>query len=289
MKRVLQILLFSFFLYSLQGQAVELVPLPGENGEKAALICDSFPSQMHTFVWRNWSVVSVDKLAQEQGLKRIAKIQAGLTWEFSVIPYLPVMDLVAEHAHNLSGVDVDGVMMSWSLGCYPSPNLKIFQEMKGKSQSVDDVLNAMADSLYGLKGRSLARQAWTAFSDGFREYPFHISLLYNGPQHMGPANPLYLEATGYSATMVGFPYDDLKRWRSIYPFEVWVKQMEKVRHGFEQGCVLYEKLVDAVDADIQAQARRELATYRAAALHFESMINQAQFIDARDKLAAPVN
>ncbi|MFA7175069.1 MAG: hypothetical protein WC340_16975 [Kiritimatiellia bacterium] len=226
------------------------------------------------------------KLAQERGLKTVAKVQAGLTWEFCVIPYLPVMDLVAEHAHNLSDANVDGVMLSWSLGCYPSPNLRVFQAMKGKGESVDGVLDAMADSLYGQKGRALARQAWAAFSDGFREYPYHIGSLYVGPQHMGPANPLYLEATGYSATMVGIPYDSLNRWRSIYPFDVWVRQLEKVHHGFKQGCVLYEKLADAVDADVRAQVRRELTTYRAATLHFESMINQAQFINARDKLAA---
>lgn len=225
------------------------------------------------------------KLARARALKTVAKVQAGVTWEFCVIPYLPVMDLVAEHAHNLSDADVDGVMLSWSLGCYPSPNLKIFQEAKGKEESVADVLNALALSLYGEKGRSLARQAWTAFSDGFREYPYYISSVYVGPQHMGPANPLYLKATGYSATMVGIPYDDLNGWRSIYPFEIWVQQMEKVRHGFEQGCALYEKLAGAVDADIQVKVRRELTTYRAATLHFESIVNQAQFINARDQLA----
>ncbi|MDD2600854.1 MAG: hypothetical protein PHO37_16800 [Kiritimatiellae bacterium] len=226
------------------------------------------------------------QLAKEHGLKTVAKVQAGLTWEFCVIPYLPVMDLVAEHAHNLSDSNVDGVMLSWSLGCYPSPNLRIFQAMKGKDESVDGVLDAMADSLYGRQGRALARQAWTAFSNGFREYPYHISSLYVGPQHMGPANPLYLNATGYSATMVGIPYDSLNAWRSIYPFEVWVQQLERVRHGFEQGCALYEKLAEAVDANLRAQVQRELGTYRAATLHFESMINQARFIDARDKLAA---
>ncbi len=224
-------------------------------------------------------------LARKAGLKTVAKVQAGSTWEFCVIPYLPVMDLVAEHAHNLSGADVDGVMLSWSLGCYPSPNLKIFQKIKGKKQSVDDVLNDMAASLYGKKSAPLARQAWTAFSDGFREYPFHIYTLYYGPQHMGPANPLCLKATGYSSTMVGFPYDDLKKWRSIYPFDVWVQQMEKVQHGFEQGCGLYKKLADSVEADKRGQVQRELTTYRAATLHFESCVNQARFIDARDKLS----
>ena len=225
------------------------------------------------------------KLARKAGLKTVAKVQAGLTWEFCVIPYLPVMDLVAEHAHNLSSADVDGVMLSWSLGCYPSPNLRIFQKTKGRRQSADDVLDDMAKTLYGKKSSALARQAWKAFSDGFREYPYHISSLYQGPQHVGPANPLYLKATGYNATMVGIPYDNLKAWRSIYPLDVWINQLEKVRDGFQKGCEIYAKLADSVDSGLRKDVLRELNTYRAASLHFESMVNQARFIEARDKLA----
>jgi len=223
-------------------------------------------------------------LARAAGLKTVAKVQAGSTWEFCVIPYLPVMDLVAEHARKLSGANVDGVMLSWSLGCYPSPNLQVFQKIKGGDQSVDDLLNELAESLYGSKGRSLARQAWQAFSEGFREYPYHISSLYRGPQHMGPANPLYLKATGYSSTMVGFPYDDLKGWISIYPLDVWIKQMEKVQAGFAKGCALYEELEKAVDSGKRDMVMRELTTYRAAMLHFESCVNQARFINARNQL-----
>jgi hypothetical protein len=225
------------------------------------------------------------ELARAAGLKTVAKVQAGSTWEFCVIPFLPVMDLVAEHACHLSSACVDGVMLSWSLGCYPSPNLQVFQKARGGAQSADDILNELAESIYGKSGAPLARQAWTAFSDGFREYPYHISSLYRGPQHMGPANPLHLKATGYSSTMVGFPYDDLKGWLSIYPLDVWIKQMEKVQAGFAKGCALYEELAKAVDADKRAAVLHELTPYRAAALHFESMVNQARFIDARDKLA----
>ncbi len=226
-------------------------------------------------------------LARAAGLKTMAKVQAGSTWELCVIPYLPVMDLVAEHARKLSGANVDGVMLSWSLGCYPSPNLQVFQKIKGGDQRVDDILNELAQSLYGKPGIALARQAWQAFSDGFKEYPYHISTLYNGPQHMGPANPLFLHATGYHSTMVGFPYDDLKGWISIYPPEVWISQMEKVRQAFEKGCALYAQLGQAVDSAQRDMVLRELNTYRAATLHFESCVNQARFVNARNQLDKP--
>ena len=47
-------------------------------------------------------------------------------------------------------------------------------------------------------------------SDAFRQYPFHISVVYTSPVQWGPANVLYPSKTGYKATMWGMPYDDLE-------------------------------------------------------------------------------
>ena len=61
-----------------------------------------------------------------------------------------------------------------------------------------------------------------AFSKAFQEYPYDgAGVLYNSPVQVGPANPLYLKPTGYSATMVGIPYDDLDKWRGPYPANVF--------------------------------------------------------------------
>ena len=65
------------------------------------------------------------ELARQAGLKTAAKVQVNNSWELASLPYLPVMDLVAEHCHNLASLGVDGMMLSWSLGGYPSPNLDI--------------------------------------------------------------------------------------------------------------------------------------------------------------------
>ncbi len=62
---------------------------------------------------RHWQV------ARQHGLKTVAKVQFNNTWELSSVPYLPVMDLVAEHCSRLSKVGVDGLMLSWSVGGYP--------------------------------------------------------------------------------------------------------------------------------------------------------------------------
>ena len=167
--------------------------------------------------------------AKEAGLKTVAKVQLNNSWEFAAVPYLPVMDLVARHCRNLASAGVDGMMLSWSQGGYPSPNLEIAARFRMQpTPSVDEVLDALAVERYGVEGAPLARKAWTAFSTAFQQYPFDVPVLYLCPVHLGPANPLYLEKTGYAATMVGgIPYDDLKAWRGQYPADVFDRAVRK--------------------------------------------------------------
>ena len=61
----------------------------------------------------------------------VAKVQLNNTWELSAVPSLPVLDLVAEHCANLSTAGADGMMLSWSLGGYPSPNLEVARRTWG--------------------------------------------------------------------------------------------------------------------------------------------------------------
>ena len=69
-------------------------------------------------------------LAEQNGLGAVAKVQANCTWELSPFPYLPVMDLPAQHACNIAREGVRGVMLSWSLGCCPAPNLRLFRDLR---------------------------------------------------------------------------------------------------------------------------------------------------------------
>ena len=220
--------------------------------------------------------------AKGRGLKTAAKVQAALTWEMSAVPYVPVMDLVAEHVRNLSESGVDGVMLSWSLGSAPTPNLEIFADYR-RGEGTDPVLDRLAERLYGKGGVASARAAWKAYSDGFREYPFYISSVYAGNHTIGPANPLYLKPSGWSASMVGYPYDDLTAWRSIYPEDAWIGQMEKVRDGFIAGNEKFAGLVESLSGEKRAAAARELGLFRAIENHFRSVVDQSRFVQARTK------
>ena len=224
------------------------------------------------------------ELAKSVGLKTVAKVQINNTWELSSVPWLPTLDLVAEHAANLTDTKVDGTMLSWTLGGYPSPNLEISQQFgQYPNAKPDAILNAIAVKRYGEEAAPFARKAWTAFSNAFKQFPYHINVLYRGPQQYGPANLLFAKPSNFSATMVGFPYDDLDGWRGPYPREVFVSQFDKVVKGWSEGLDFFEKVIQ-VSNEKNDIAKNDQGIAKAAYLHFASVANQGHFIMARDTL-----
>jgi len=228
---------------------------------------------------RHWSV------AKAAGLKTVAKVQFNNTWELSAVPWLPTLDLITQHAANLAKAGIDGSMLSWSLGGYPSPNLEVAQQFaENPHANPEEVLNAIARKRYGQQAAPLARKAWTAFSKAFQQFPYGGSILYRAPQQYGPANLLYPKPTGYAATMVGFPYDDLNGWRGQYPRDVFVYQFDKMADGWKKGLELFEKMILLADPEKQALAQDDFYLAQAVYLHFTSVANQARFVIARDAL-----
>lgn len=219
---------------------------------------------------RHWA------LARERGLKTSAKLQLNITWELSAVPWLPVLNLVAEHMTNLRKANVPGAMLSWSLGGYPSPNLRVAQLInQDPDLTAEKALDAVAAERYGPEHAPAARRAWLAFSEAFRQYPYHIAVLYQAPQQYGPANLLFAHRTGYRATMVGLPYDDLDNWRGPYPRDVFAQQFERVADGWKAG-------IEALQAIPGPTAKADRRLAEAAGLHLQSVADQARFVMARD-------
>jgi hypothetical protein len=228
--------------------------------------------------------------ARQAGMKTVAKMQLNNSWEMSTVPYLPVMDLIAQHCYNVSKAGVDGRMLSWSLGGYPSPNLEIASRFSGTPPpAVDEVLDAVAREHFGANGAPFARKAWTEMSRAFSEYPYNGQVLYCCPVHMGPANPLYATRTGYHATMTGIPYDDLTAWRGPYPAEIFARQFEKIAAGWARGLEDLRAAVAHSPAERRPENELEYCMARAACIHFQSVANQVRFVLARDRLADKAN
>jgi len=227
------------------------------------------------------------KAARERGLRTFAKMQAGTTWELGSVPYLPAVNKVAEHAEGLRAAGVDGVMLGWTLGGYPSPNLEVTGRVLD-GESVDEAIRAVAARRYGAAHAADVLAAWKQFSEALDEYPYHGSVVYNAPHHVGPANLLWAKRTGYAATMVGTPYDDLNSWRGVYPPDVFATQFAKVADGFDRGVETLHSAADAADeaGEHHAALLREWSVAEAAAIQFRSAVNQARFVLARDRLAS---
>src|SRR5205823_325872 len=118
--------------------------------------------------------------------------------------------------------------------------------------------------------------------------PYNIGVVYSAPLQVGPANLLWAKPTGHAASMVGFPYDDLERWRGIYPAEVFATQLEKVADGFDSALVKLNRSTGGLRlSSVQKQAlESELRIAEAAAIHFRSVANQSRFVISRKALAA---
>ncbi len=230
------------------------------------------------------------QLARERGLKTMAKIQAGNTWELSAVPYIPAVENVARHAENLSRANINGLMLGWTLGGYPSPNLEVVSEALACG-SADEAMRRVAERRFGSELAPAMVTAWRGFSAAFREFPYHIGVVYSGPQQLGPANLLWREPTGYHATMVGFPYDDLDGWRAVYPPGVFAGQLEKVADEFDRALAELQGSAAGTKPITRAQrgaVDEECRVAEAAAIHFRSSANQARFIMARRAVAAAV-
>lgn len=257
------------------GKPIARGGIPSAVGEYSLSVVGPGPRAL-----RHW------ELAKKRGLKTLAKTQANCSWELSAVPYLPVMNLVAQHYSNLAQTGLDGLMMSWSVGGYPSPNLALARCFEADPlPTTEQALASVAQSRYGSDASPDVLAAWSRFSTAFAEYPFHGGFVYNGPMQCGPANLLYAKPTGYRSTMVGFPYDDLEGWRAIYPADVLAGQFEKIATGWEEGLTALRTASDktAVSAQL-AHLHEDMVLAEAAGLHFRSVASQIRFIMARNAL-----
>ncbi len=221
------------------------------------------PGELACFIWN---------YAKSTGHEVCAKVQVNVTWECSTLPFLPVFELVREHMIGLREVGVKHLMLCWTLGGFPSINMKIASECL--SDPDEAKYNKLLENEFGEYAK-IVKQASVMFSQAFREFPFHIQNLYKGPQNDGPANLLCeepFEKYGFQPTMTGFAYDNLEVWRSNYPREVYINQLKKLSDIWREGL---ELIKDMPDCDFKQ------AAYGGYLLFYSSYL-QSEFINCRD-------
>lgn len=214
--------------------------------------------------------------ARGQGVPVIAKVQLNNTWENSAVPYIPVPGLVEEHLDRLRALDVNDFMVSWTLGGFPGGNLPL----------LDSGREPLYRQRFGAEAAPLILQACRRFEEGFRLFPFNgTSQIYTAPQTFGPASLLFAEPTGYHATMIGFPYDDLAGWTGdgFYPPDPFAQAFAEISHHWEEGVRMLAQAEPLVPAEAR-EAFRDLASVaETSAAHFRSTWLQISFVLRRQE------
>jgi len=204
--------------------------------------------------------LSMWRRAKARGLETVAKLQINTTWECSTVPALPVLDKVDQFMSRLAQEGVDHLQLSWTLGGYPSTNLLYACKYFFEKARIPQISENM-------------KKATKIFSDAFCEFPSHINTAYFGPQNAGPTTLFYEKPTGYDASMTCYAYDDLERWRSIYPEDVYQNQLEKLCAKWKEGLKLIEH-DDDVETRLMAEAGYSL---------FRASLNLVKFVRLRDR------
>ncbi len=222
------------------------------------------------------------RYAHETGHPAYAKLQLGVTWEISSVPCVPAFEKTWRHLSGIiekSGDGVDGIMLGWTLGGFPSPTLRLAQCFYRQNDRLP-TLTELYEMMFPGEDIPALTQAFHQLSEAYDQYPFHISTAYCGPQQIGPANLLYPVPTGYGATMTGIPYDHLDGWRAVFPRDVYISQLKKLSDGWHTGRISLEKAArNTTDEHLAALLRWT----KVCDCHFRSMYNQCLFILRRDE------
>jgi hypothetical protein len=225
------------------------------------------------------------KAAREHQITTLAKVQFNNTWEISAVPYIPVPLLVQQHLKNLLAEQVSGLMLSWTLGGYPSPNLEVAKEYYYSPEpSGKEVLERVARRRYGAGAAPYVLSAWECFSTAFQEFPYGVVAGYSIPTQHGPSNLLRLKPTGYTAAMILYPYDDLKKWLGPYSPEIAQQQFEKLTQLWEGGLDHFRQALLHVPKERAVSARKDLGIAETCWLHYRSVANQIRFYSLRQQL-----
>lgn len=138
--------------------------------------------------------------------------------------------------------------------------------------------------MYGEQLAPIVDRAQKLMCNAFREFPFNIVVIYNALNNYGPSALFYPEPTGYDSTMVGFPYDDVDRWRHIYPLDVFKEQFKRLSEGWKRGL----DVLEATKSEGE-QYNELLSMSRVACCRFASAYNHVRFVTTRDELAKTPN
>ena len=214
---------------------------------------------------------SVFAMCDRKNRKKYAKIQLNTSWECCTAPFLPVFETSRKHMDNLLSCGVSGLILGWTLGGYPSPNMEYF--MTRYTENGPDY-EEWLEKTYGTDAEKIGRATHT-LSEAFENFPFAIELIYNSPVNIGAANPFYAEKTGEKATMTCYPFDDTDAWAGPY-------RKADVMAAFDRTCAGIARALSEAEGATGARAAEFFDCAQAMYCNFKSTLNQMRFSETTD-------
>ncbi|MBE6582450.1 MAG: hypothetical protein E7648_04205 [Ruminococcaceae bacterium] len=127
------------------------------------------------------------RTAREHGNPAYAKMQVCSSHEIATVPYIPAPGILFDKYKKARELGVTGIMECWYFGNYPSLMNRASTELSYMDDFSDKTafLIELASRLYGKSRASKVADAWSAFEEGYRNYPTNIMFSYYGPMHDG--------------------------------------------------------------------------------------------------------
>ena len=202
--------------------------------------------------------------ARETGHKIFAKVQLNDSWECPSVPYLPVFPLQYRHLKNLSELSLDGIMLSWTLGGYPSPVLEMAARFFEKGENFR--LGDWYRETFG-KDAALAEEACALFSAGLSELPCNTMFLYVGPMSRGAAEPMLSGGRSGRSGMIGYLFDDVEYWLSGMDPARMEKGLAKLLARWTEGISLLENAQGRRISEVKEMATAAKCVFSSARNH----------------------
>lgn len=230
----------------------------------------------------------------QAGRNVYAKLQIGNTYELSTVPYIPVPQIVYGKLAAMRALRVKGAMMSWIIGGYPSPMLKVAGEASfAPLRPMQEVLACAAAGDWGPRQATRVVEAWDRFSRAFQLYLCAYQVFYFGPITRCPSYQLHLEREaqtaqpynwGLTRDRVRQPYEDqVSRWLGGFSADEMIASFREMGAEWTQGLEILEDCLRAQPDAPPLQKQHGVAA--AARLQFLSMANVLEFYALRDRLS----
>lgn len=225
------------------------------------------------------------KQAKQFDLDFLAKIQLSTTWECGTVPFIPVPNLLWRKADALDKVGASGVMATWTIGSYPSPNTEAFAIRNWNPDlSETEALRRVAARRYGESATDDAVRGWTKLSAAFHEEFPYSAAPYSGPLQHGPSLPWYGRdiPPPYGTVTLFNPKDDWRNWTPPYPQDVMAKLLRAMCDRWDAGMADLREAATRVPAARRGVIERDLGVAWMIGYYYRAYANALHFYGARD-------